>query len=170
MIYRQREVKYQREPLVPVITQNSRKNSKENMKARLEFSAHLSPLFPAAACELGYRFPIRSQSYIVITGADICSHSIHFLKIINVKQKVGFTQLILDLRSCSQGAGSFFSNSSPCFLLWVIQQRNTCVTKVILWITLRWSFLWRIVCSSVLLIVSWSSRVWGAAFDCLTLE
>lgn len=76
----------------------TQRNSKENIKARLVSSAHLSPLFPPAMCELSYHFSIQSQSYIVITGADICSHFIHFLKIINVKQKVGFPQLILDLR------------------------------------------------------------------------
>lgn len=131
ILYMQR-VKYWRLLPVLLINQNSQRNSKENIKARLEASVHLSPLFPPAACQLGYHFSIQSQSYIVITGADICSHSIHFLKIINIKQKVGFTQLILDLHSCSQGAGSLFSSSSPCFLPWVIQQRNTCITKVIL--------------------------------------
>lgn len=100
---------------VPLTNQAAWRNSEENIKAWLEFSALLSPLFPPAACELGCCFSIQSQSYIVITGADICSHSIHFLKITNIKQKVGFTQLILDLHSCSHGAGFFFSSSSPCF-------------------------------------------------------
>lgn len=169
MLYIQR-VKYWRLLPVLLINQNSQRNSKENIEPRLESSAHLSPLFPPATCELGYHFSIQSQSYIVITGADICSHFIHFLKIINVKQKVGFTQLILDLRWCSQGAGSFSSSSSPGFLPWVIQQRNTCITKVILQITL-WSWLlWHIVCSFVLPIFSWNSCVWGTALDCLTLK